>query len=271
MRQDQVDAYSPSEIALRVEVAGQTKAHNPAHKTLILAVLAGAFIAFGALLYIVVTTNSGLGFGPERLLGGISFSLGLILIVVGGAELFTGNILMVFAWADRKIFLSDLLKSWTIVYVGNLIGAATTAYIIYLAGTQNLANGGVGETAIKIASAKVELAALEAITRGVLCNVLVCLAVWLSFSARTVPGKIMAIVFPVTGFVAMGFEHSIANMFFLPFGHLSGASSVTLHAGLYNLLLVSVGNLIGGGLLVGLVYWLVYGRPSRSAPDDNRT
>ena len=265
MRQDQIDAYAPSEIALRVEASGEAKAHTALHKTFILAVLAGSFIAFGALFYIVVTTNSGLGFGPERLLGGLAFSLGLILIVVGGAELFTGNILMVFAWADKKIRFSEVLKSWSVVYAGNLVGAAATAYMVYLTGVHNLASGGVGETAAKIASTKADLSALQAFTRGILCNVLVCLAVWLSFSARTVPGKVCAIVFPIAGFVAMGFEHSIANMFFFPFGYLTGAGVVTLQTALFNLFFVTAGNLIGGGFLVGLVYWLVYGRSSQSA------
>jgi formate transporter len=254
------DAYSPAEIATRVETAGVRKAKLALVPTLVLAILAGAFIAFGALLFTIVTTDSGLGFGPERLLGGLAFSLGLILVLIGGAELFTGNSLIVFAWADRKISFPSLMRNWGLVYLGNFVGASATAAIIYWSGIYNLADGEVAATAIGIAENKVSLSPIEAFIRGVLCNVMVCLAVWLCFSARTVSGKVFAIVFPVTGFVAMGFEHSIANMFFMPTGWLLGSQVVEIGNYASNLLFVTIGNIFGGGVLVALVYWLVYGK-----------
>jgi formate transporter len=254
------DAYSPAEIATRVETAGVRKAKLALVPTLVLAILAGAFIAFGALLFTIVTTDSGLGFGPERLLGGLAFSLGLILVLIGGAELFTGNSLVVFAWADRKISFPSLMRNWGLVYLGNFVGASATAAIIYWSGIYKLADGEVAATAIGIAENKVSLSPIEAFIRGVLCNVMVCLAVWLCFSARTVSGKVFAIVFPVTGFVAMGFEHSIANMFFVPTGWLLGSQVVEIGNYASNLLFVTIGNIFGGGVLVALVYWLVYGK-----------
>lgn len=262
-RQNSTDAYAPAEIAQRVENAGVAKAELAAIPTLVLAVLAGAFIAFGAMLYIVVITNSGLGFGPERLLGGLAFSLGLILVLVGGAELFTGNSLIVFAWADRRITGARLLRNWGLVYLGNFVGATATAVMVHWSGIHNLADGAVGATAMGIAEAKLALAPLEAFTRGILCNVLVCLAVWLCFAARRVAGKILAIVFPISGFVALGFEHSVANMYMIPAGWLAGSELVTAGGYGANLLIVTIGNVIGGGVLVALVYWLVYRRSAR--------
>lgn len=260
IQHDSNDAYAPAEIAQRVENAGVAKAELASIPTLVLAVLAGAFIAFGAMLYVVVVTNSGLGFGPERLLGGVAFSLGLILVLVGGAELFTGNSLIVFAWADRKITSGRLLRNWGLVYLGNFIGATATAVMVHWSGIHSLADGGVGATAMGIAEAKLALSPLEAFTRGILCNVLVCLAVWLCFAARSVAGKILAIVFPISAFVALGFEHSVANMYLIPAGWLAGSGLVTAGGYAANLLVVTVGNVVGGGVLVALVYWLVYRR-----------
>ncbi len=259
-----VDAYAPAEIAERVETAGVAKAGLAALPTLVLAVLAGAFIAFGAMLYIVVVTKSGLGFGPERLVGGLAFSLGLILVLVGGAELFTGNSLIVFAWAERKITSARLLRNWGLVYCGNFIGATATAVMVHWSGINGLADGAVGATAMRIAEAKVTLAPTEAFVRGILCNVLVCLAVWLCFGARSASGKILAIVFPIAGFVALGFEHSVANMYMIPAGWLAGSELVTVGGYAANLLIVTIGNVIGGGVLVALVYWMVYRKGSRA-------
>jgi formate/nitrite transporter len=263
-----VDAYSPAEIAQRIESAGVAKAGLATIPTLVLAVLAGAFIAFGAMLYVVVTTNSGLGFGPERLLGGLAFSLGLILVLVGGAELFTGNSLIVFAWADGKITGARLLRNWGLVYSGNFVGATATALAVHLSGIHGLTDGAVAGTVMGIAEAKLALTPIEAFVRGILCNVLVCLAVWLCFGARTVSGKILAIVFPISGFVALGFEHSVANMYMIPAGWLAGSELVTLGGYAANILVVTIGNVIGGGVLVALVYWLVYGKGSQPAAMD---
>ncbi|MBC8240225.1 MAG: formate/nitrite transporter family protein [Alphaproteobacteria bacterium] len=253
-----IDAYAPRQIAERVENAGVAKAGLATVPTLVLGVLAGAFIAFGAMLYVVVVTNSGLGFGPERLLGGVAFSLGLILVLVGGAELFTGNSLIIFALADGKISLKSLLRNWGLVYLGNFLGATAIALMVHWSGIHNLADGAVGATVMRIAEGKLALAPLEAFIRGILCNVLVCLAVWLCFAARSVSGKILAIVFPISGFVALGFEHSVANMYIIPAGSLAGSELVTMAGYAANLLIVTIGNVIGGGLLVALVYWLIY-------------
>jgi formate/nitrite transporter len=255
---DSTDAYTPAQIAARVENAGVAKAGLAAVPTLVLGVLAGAFIAFGAVLYSVVVTESGLGFGPERLLGGLAFSLGLILVLVGGAELFTGNSLIVFAWADRKITATRLLRNWGLVYLGNFIGATATAVMVHWSGIAALGDGAVAATAIGIADGKLALAPVEAFVRAILCNVLVCLAVWLCFAAHTVTGKILAIIFPISGFVTLGFEHSVANMYLIPAGWLAGSTAVSVAGYGANLVIVTAGNVIGGGVLVALVYWLVY-------------
>jgi formate/nitrite transporter len=256
-----IDAYSPNEIAHRVETAGVGKARLPALETVTLAALAGAFIAFGAMFYMLVITQHGLGFGIGRTIGGIAFSLGLILVVIAGAELFTGNNLIVMAWADRKITGRALLRNWALVYVGNFVGAAATALIVHWSGTLDMADGAVRAAAVGIAKAKMALPFAEAFFRGLLCNTLVCLAVWLSFAAHSVSGKILAIIFPITAFVALGFEHSVANMYFLPLGILSGleGDAGSLAAGLLsNLIPVTLGNIVGGSVFVALVYWIIY-------------
>ena len=273
----EIDARLPPEMALKAEQAGAAKAGRDALSLLVLSILAGAFIAFGAIFMTVVMTGSAgaLPFGVARLLGGLVFSLGLILVVIGGAELFTGDNLMVMAWANRVIKTRALLRAWVIVYFGNLIGAIGTAGLIFLSGHAGLAGGGVGKTALAIAASKAELPFFDAVVLGILCNVLVCLAVWLSYSARTVVGKVFAIVPPISAFVAAGFEHSIANMYFFPvalmikewapepFWQAIGAApkdypGVTIMAALGNIAPVTIGNIIGGGVLVGAVYWFVY-------------
>ena len=263
--QIQFDAYAPAQIAARVEVAGVSKANLPVLKTLVLGVLAGAFIAFGAMFFTLVITDSGLGFGPQRLLGGVAFSLGLILVVIAGAELFTGNNLIVMAWADRKVTSIALLKNWLLVYIGNFAGAVLTAYAVSLSGTLGAGDGAVRDTAIAIATGKTELSIVEAFVRGVLCNALVCLAVWLCFAAHTVSGKILAIIFPISAFVALGFEHSVANMYLIPVGMLGGAEAIGIRDLLGNLIPVTAGNIVGGSVFIALVYWLVYLRPKPSA------
>ncbi len=253
-----LDAYSPPEVAANVESAGVSKANLPILQTLVLAVLAGAFIAFGGMFFTLVITESGLGFGPQRLLGGIAFSLGLILVVVAGAELFTGNNLIVMAWADRRITTQLLLRNWALVYIGNLLGAVATAVIVYWSGVLGLGDGAVATTARGIASAKVQLPLIEAFLRGVLCNILVCLAIWLCFAAHTVAGKILAILFPISAFVALGFEHSVANMYLIPVGYLAGSNDVTIATFVGNIVPVTLGNIVGGSVFVALVYWVVY-------------
>ena len=252
------DAYAPPQIALRIEETAVAKVAQPLGQTFTLAILAGAFIAFGALFYTLVLTGSPLGFGPGRLLGGIAFSLGLVLVVVGGAELFTGNNLIVMAWADRKISARQLLRNWAIVYFGNFVGALVVAGMVVLSGVFGLGDGTVGETAASIASAKLDLTLTETFFRAVLCNVLVCLAIWLCFAARSVTDKIFAVILPISAFVGLGFEHSVANMYAIPVVMMSGGAEVQFAEFLQNLVVVTAGNIVGGGGLVALVYWLVY-------------
>lgn len=265
MDADSQDPYAPAEIAHLVENVGVRKASLPLLPLIVLGILAGAFIAFGAMFFTMTITGSTAGFGLTRLLGGIVFSLGLILVIIAGAELFTGNILIVMAWADRKVSTTQLARNWVIVFLANFVGAAATAQMVIWSGTLELGDGAVRETALSIAGAKVALPWGEAFVRAVLCNALVCLAVWLSMSARRVTGKILAIVFPISAFVALGFEHSIANMYFLPVGWLLGADGVTLSAIVENLVPVTLGNIVGGSIFVAAVYWLVYLRPENRA------
>ncbi len=248
----------PARIAQLVEQVGVAKVRLRFDQMLMLAILAGAFIALGAMFFSVVVTGSEMGFGPTRFLGGMAFSVGLILVVVGGAELFTGNALIVLAWADGRVSLGELLRNWCIVYVGNFIGACGLALLVHWSGIHALAGGGVGETVASIALAKADLPPFDAFIRGVLCNVLVCLAVWLCFAARTVPGKVFAIIFPISAFVAAGLEHSVANMYFLPLAMLDGVDSISLVDILRNLVPVTLGNILGGSVLVAFVYWVVY-------------
>ena len=255
------DAYSPPQIALRIEEASIAKISQPLRQTLILAILAGSFIALGAVFYTLALTDSQLGFGPSRLVGGAAFSLGLILVVVGGAELFTGNNLFVMAWADRKISSRQLLRSWAIVFFGNFVGALGIAVLVVLSGTFSLSDGGVGQTAVSMAQAKLELTLTEAFFRGILCNILVCLAVWLCYAARSVTDKIFAIILPIAAFVGLGFEHSVANMYVIPVAMISGGIDLQLGAFFLNLAVVTAGNIVGGGGFVALVYWLVYLAP----------
>jgi formate/nitrite transporter len=259
------DAYAPAEVAVRVRDVGVAKARAPLLTLIALAVLAGAFISVGALFYSVSVTPgpgaSSLPFGLSRLAGGIAFSLGLVLVVVGGAELFTGNNLLAMAWAANRITTAEVLRNWTWVYLGNLMGALGTALLVFVAGIHTLGDGSVGETMIRIARGKVTLDPMAAIARGMLCNVLVCLAVWLCMAARGVADKILAIVFPISAFVACGFEHSVANMFFLPLGMVlaaPGGVPISPTEIAHNLFYVTVGNILGGTVLVALVYWFVY-------------
>lgn len=258
MPEQTIDAYSPHKMAELVESVGVKKAALPIVPTLMLGLLAGAFIAYGAMFFTLVMTNQFMGLGSARLLGGVAFSLGLILVVVGGAELFTGNNLIVMAWADRKVSTTKLLRNWGLVYFANFCGAVGMAALLYWSGTLSFGNGAVSETALEIAIAKVNLDPLQAFIRGILCNVLVCLAVWLCFAARHVAGKILAIIFPISAFVALGFEHSVANMYFIPLGMLISGGSISFADFMSNLIPVTLGNIVGGGLLVAFVYWSIY-------------
>jgi formate/nitrite transporter len=262
---DFVDARPPREIARLVERVGVAKAQTDAVTFLILAVLAGAFISLGALLFTVVVTGSGLGFGATRLLGGASFCLGLVLVVVAGAELFTGNNLLAMAWASGLVGTRAVIRSWVLAYLGNVVGCLITVLFVLWAGIADLGNGSVGESAVQIARAKAALSLEQAFVRGVLCNALVCLAVWLTLGGRTVADKILAILFPITAFVAMSFEHSVANWFFLPYGMALewSAGTISIAGAITNLVAVTAGNLVGGTFLVAGVYWAAYLRGER--------
>lgn len=285
-----IDALLPAEMARRAEYLGERKARMPFMQMFTLAILAGAFIALGAVFATTVSSGSiviknaadssvafttALPFGVTRVLAGLVFCLGLILVVVGGAELFTGNNLIVMAWASKKVSSSSLLRNWVIVYIGNFIGAIFTAIMVFLSRQYTLGDNSVGITALKIASAKVNLGFVQAIALGILCNALVCLAVWMTYSARSTLDKIAAIIFPITAFVAAGFEHSVANMYFVPIGLLiknfdpqfmetiasAGVNVEGLTWGAFlvnNLLPVTIGNIIGGAVLVAAVYWSVF-------------
>lgn len=268
------DAYAPAEMARRVEDVGVVKAQLAADKLLALAVLAGAFIALGAAFSTLAVTGSSLGYGMTRVVGGVAFALGLILVVVAGAELFTGNNLIVMAWASRRVGTGALLRNWALAYLGNLAGAVATAGIVFAAKAWD--GEPAAGTALKIAAAKCSIAPIQAFLLGVLCNALVCLGVWLCFSARSTTDKILSILPPITAFVALGFEHCVANMYFLPLGlMLKGVPAVVQASGLTepalaalslagsarNLAFVTLGNLVGGGGMVAGVYWFVYLRP----------
>ena len=272
-----LDPLMPPEIAGAAERVGVRKANMDVISMAVLAGLAGAFIALGAMLFTVTVTGAGGGLGPSRVLGGVTFSLGLILVILAGAELFTGNTLVIMAWASRKVSTPLLLRGWAIVYAGNFVGAIATALLVFVAGTWELGNNEVGGTALRIAATKVSYGFGQAIALGILCNVLVTLAIWLGLAAHSVSGKVVAVVFPITAFVAAGFEHSIANMYFIPMGLLlkneagavaaSGLASDQLADLTWvdfvvaNLVPVTIGNIVGGAILVGGVYWFVFLRP----------
>ena len=237
-----------------------TKARLPLLTLALLGVLAGAFIGLGAMLFTLVASDATLGFAASRLLGGLAFSLGLILVTVAGAELFTGNNLLAMAWASGRVSSAEVLRNWVVVCAANFAGAAGLALLVWWSGHASLNHGEVGQAAIRIASAKAQLTWHEALFRGVLCNLLVCMAVWMALAGRSVTDRVIAIVFPITAFVAAGFEHSIANMYFFPLAIALGAP---LGAGdmLRNLVPAIAGNIVGGSVLVALVYWVIYLRP----------
>lgn len=272
-----IDSYTPKQIAERIEKASISKSTQDPSRIFILALLAGAFIAFGAAFFTFVIHDSALGQGLTKLLGGLVFCLGLILVVVAGAELFTGNNLLVMACVDQKITFKQLMNNWTIVFVGNFIGCLAIAVLIYLSGHWAGESARVGAKALMIANAKVNLPFVQALTRGILCNALVCMAVWLCFAGRSSTDKLLSILFPITAFVTLGFEHSVANMYFIPAGLLiksdpqlmtsiqpllpasADLSQLTLSGFLLNNLLpVTIGNIFGGSFFVGIIYWYIY-------------
>jgi len=273
----QLDALLPPDMAAKAEAIGVRKANMDWLSMFTLSVMAGAFIAIGAIFSTTVSAGAAdLPFGVTRLLAGLGFSLGLILVIVGGAELFTGNNLIVMAWASGKVTTMQVLHNWVIVYVGNFVGSFATAMLMFVSGQYLFGKGVVGLAALTTANTKSGLDFIPAIALGIMCNAIVCLAVWLTFSARTTTDRILAIIPPITAFVAAGFEHSIANMYFIPIGLFIKAGAAQnfwemikktpddfsfltwQNFFINNLLPVTIGNIIGGALLVGVVYWFVY-------------
>ena len=272
------DAYAPREVARRIATVGVAKARMATLPLLMLGMLAGAFIGLGSMLFAIVKSDASLGFAASQIGGGLVFSLGLLLVVVAGAELFTGNNLLAMAWADGKIRSSELLRNWVLVCAANFIGAAGLALLVFFSGHTALNDGAVGRAVVRIAQAKQALPIWEAFLRGILCNVLVCMAVWMAMAGRSVVDKAVAVVFPIAAFVAAGFEHSIANMYLMPLAMLvqqaspvAGQTAVTWSAMGSNLLAVIAGNLLGGSVLVGLTYHVIYGGPAESAADGEST
>ena len=258
------DAYSPRQIAERVEAVCMAKAATPLLSLGMLGILAGAFIGLGALFSVIVLSDSSLGFAASRVLGGAVFSLGLLLVVVAGAELFTGNNLLAMGWAQGGITTRELLYNWIVVCLSNFIGAVGLAGIVFLSGHAEMNGGAIGEAYLQIAAAKSSLPFWTAFWRGVLCNVLVCMAVWMSLAGRSVVDKFVAVLMPIAAFVAAGFEHSIANMYLLPLGMMlqAAAGEPVQVSGLWrNLVPVIAGNIVGGSVLVALVYYVIYRRP----------
>ncbi|MFD2365933.1 formate/nitrite transporter family protein [Pseudoduganella sp. GCM10020061] len=261
------NAFSPAEITARIETVGVTKARLPLGSMLMLSVLAGAFIGLGALYYVLVRSDPGLGFAARQVLGGAVFSLGLFMVVVAGAELFTGNNLLVMAWAAKKITTRELLRSWIIVLAGNLVGALGLAVLVVLSGHPDANQGAVAAQYLTIAAAKTNLPFAQAFFSGLLCNSLVCIGIWMAIAGRSVTDKAVALLFPISAFVAAGFEHSVANMYLIPVAMLiqltsghAGTEPILLGGFLSNLFPVILGNLTGGSLFVGGVFHVIYRR-----------
>jgi formate/nitrite transporter len=261
------NAYSPEEVAALVKKSGVKKAGLSLLPQVMLAVLGGAFIGLGALYYVVVRSDPTLGYAAKQVLGGGVFCLGLVMVVIAGAELFTGNNLLVMARAHGLISSAQVLRNWGIVLFGNLVGAIRLAVLVSLANHASMNDGEIGRAYLKIAAGKASLPFWTAFFRGVLCNALVCLGIWMSMAGRSVIDKVIALVLPISAFIAAGFEHSIANLYFFAMALLLGAGSEPAMVGgmASNLVAVVLGNVVGGGVLVGLVYYLIYVRGLKRA------
>jgi formate transporter len=272
-----LNAYSPAEIKEAVEKVGVKKANLPLQASFMLAVVAGGSIGLGALYYTIVASDSSLSFAVARVLGGLTFSLGLAIVLVGGAELFTGNNLIVMAWASGTVSTWVMLRNWIIVWLGNFVGALGLACLVFLSHHLDMNGGRIGLSVANTAVAKIQPDFLTLFIKGILCNLLVCMAVWLAYAGRSVTDKIVALILPVSAFIAAGFEHCVANMYFLPLAWLEArtgslpadfdASSITLMGIVHNLVPVTLGNIVGGAVLVGGVYWFIY----RAAFGSSRT
>jgi formate/nitrite transporter len=279
-----IEGRLPPEIAAKAEADGIAKAGQDSITLLTLGVLGGAFIAFGAVFATVALTGAeaAMPFGMARVVAGFVFALGISLVLLGGAQIFTGDVLMAMAWASGLLALRRVLRAWALVWLGNLVGAVGTASLLFLAQHHLFGGGQVGLTALRTAEAKATLPFGQAFLLGMLCNTLVCMAVWLSLSSRLPAHRMLVIMLPIAAFVAAGFEHAVANMYFIPFGLLikAGAAegfwqairlapasfpALTLGGAIHNLVAVTLGNIVGGAVLVAGVYWLLYRRGSNTA------
>ena len=260
------DQLAPAQIEQKAEDLGVSKTSMSVRRSFMLAIMAGAFISMGAMFFLLVVGDTGLPFAVQRVLGGCLFSLGLLLVVVCGSELFTGNTMIVMSAASKRITWGSVLKNWAVVFCGNFVGALIMVCFVYLANFQGMNSGAVGNTIVSVAAGKMTPDWLTLFAKGIMCNFLVCLAVWISYGAKTVADKMLGIMLPIAAFVACGFEHCVANMFFLPFGillaatGLGDASVVNWGGALWNWSATVPGNIIGGGLFVGMAYWVAYHR-----------
>src|SRR5712671_5399230 len=262
------NAYGPAEIQDAIEKVGIKKANMPFLPCFMLAAVAGGGIGLGALYYTIVASDGDMSFAAVRVLGGVVFSLGLVIVLVGGAELFTGNNLIVMAWASGKVSTRQMLRNWAIVYVGNLVGSLGLVVLVFFSHHLDMNGGRIGLSILNTAAAKIQPDVVTLFFKGILCNVLVCLAVWLAYAGRSVTDKILALILPVSAFIAAGFEHCVANMYFLPLAWLLtqtgnvpagfDASLITISGIIHNLVPVTLGNIVGGAGLVGAAYWAIY-------------
>jgi formate/nitrite transporter len=263
-----LQAYSPAEIKEAVEKVGVKKANLPFLVSFMLAIVAGGGIGFGALYYTIVVSDPALSFATARVVGGLVFSLGLTLVLIGGAELFTGNNLIVMAWASGKVSTRTMLRNWVIIWVGNFVGALGLMVLVYFSHHLDMNDGRIGLSVLNTAAGKIRPDGATLFVKGILCNVLVCAAVWLAYAGRSVTDKMVAVILPISAFIAAGFEHCVANMYFLPLawllvqtGHTPAnfdASLITISGIVHNLVPVTLGNIVGGAGFVGAVYWTIY-------------
>ena len=263
------DALTPGEVEEKAEKLGVTKANMSFRQAFLLSILAGIFIGMGGMFMLLVRSDSSLPFAVSQVFGGLVFCLGLFLVVAAGAELFTGNCLMICGKLSDKYSWAKMLKSWVIVYFGNLVGSLIMVALLFFAHYWASNGGAVGNTMISVATSKVSQPFDVLLFKGIMCNFLVCLAVWINYAGRTIVDKFFAIILPITAFVACGFEHCVANMFLLPMGLLmkitgfdyTGSADISqLDVGgvLMNISAATIGNIIGGVVFVGIIYWAIY-------------
>ncbi|OKO92173.1 formate transporter [Bradyrhizobium sp. NAS80.1] len=263
-----LQAYSPAEIKEAIEKVGVKKANLPFLTSFMLAIVAGGGVGFGALYYTIVASDPTFSFATVRVVGGLVFTLGLALVLVGGAELFTGNNLIVMAWASGKVSTCTMLRNWSIVWLGNFAGALGLIVLVFFSHHLDMNDGRIGLSVLNTAVGKIRPDMVTLFFKGILCNVLVCAAVWLAYAGRSVTDKMVAVILPVSAFIAAGFEHCVANMYFLPMawlliqtGHAPAdfdASLITVSGIGHNLVPVTLGNVVGGAGFVGTAYWAIY-------------